>query len=555
MNATSRNHRIVWAVAVSGLLIVAVWLRVQQLHWQVLLDDEWHALHAIFRYGYTEIFSNFGLMDHSIPLTLAYQAMADTIGLNEWRMRLPSLLAGLATVIAGAAWAWRRLGPSTGLVFGWLLAISPILVTYSRVARPYALVILLLMLAFWAAHHWWFDRRHTALWIYAAMAALGTWLHPLFGPVFMSPLLFFALHAAFVRQGPSPGLAGLGRAVGGGVAIAALTAPLIVPPLALNPSAILGKAGIGSLASHTPGELIHLLAGSGLWPVAALFLLFVIGGVWVTLMRQPRYIAFAATVLSVFVVTLLMARPAWISTGYVLARYAAPLLPGLLLAAAIGVVALARLLARGHAAQAGIMGMCVLLLTLGTPLYETMRTPASHGFHTYHISDARAHPRRMNVLIERMPQSTFWESEYEREIAPDDLLALAPWRFEAPLSVLPVLEKRTGRRIIPAFINGYCTDDRHGETPWNRNDIRLRNALHLGRDPSAADVDVRYLVWKKRWHVDAEGERILAAMGLFADPLHLEYPECEARLRQDFGPPVYDDDWLAVYRLAPWIRD
>jgi hypothetical protein len=548
MMIRTEDHSRWWLAALILVYLLAAWLRMQQLSTQVLLDDEWHALHALFRLGYREIALSFGLMDHSIPLALLYQAIADTTGLDEPRMRLPSLLAGLATVAAGSLWAWRRFGPPTGLAFAWLLAISPLLVIYSRAARPYALVVLLALLAFWAAHAWWYRRRNAALWVYAACAAVGTWLHPLFGPTLMSPLLFFALDGAWKNRRPWPAAADLRRLVSGAVLTGLMTAMLVVPPLIADPSAILGKAGVGELPLHTLLALAQLLAGTGSWLALALFLALAFLGAVVLLKHSPRYVAFVAIVLLTFLATLLIARPAWTSTGYVLARYTIVLLPGLLLAVAVGLAAVVRQTRAAGPAAVGITLAGGLLLAWGSPLPETWRVPGSHGFHTYYIAGARPDTRPMNAFIDRMPQSPFWQIHDELLADPEARLALAPWRFEAPLSVLPVLERRTGRRVIPAFITGYCAEVRFGEPPAAETRVRLRNAVHLGRG-EATERKAEYLVWKRRWHVDPEAEQTLAGMGLYADPLRLSYPDCEARFQADFGLPVYEDEWLAVYPL------
>src|SRR5690349_3161925 len=53
-----------WAVAAATGL--AIWLRVHGITVQILLDDEWHALHKLQDATYLEIFNSFGLADHSI---------------------------------------------------------------------------------------------------------------------------------------------------------------------------------------------------------------------------------------------------------------------------------------------------------------------------------------------------------------------------------------------------------------------------------------------------------------------------------------------------------
>src|SRR5271169_5351525 len=86
----------VWSFVLALALVVGVWLRWYQLRTQVLLDDEWHAVHQVLHSDAFGIATSFGFADHSIPLTLYYRFLALHGGLTEWVMRLPMLLAGIA---------------------------------------------------------------------------------------------------------------------------------------------------------------------------------------------------------------------------------------------------------------------------------------------------------------------------------------------------------------------------------------------------------------------------------------------------------------------------
>lgn len=75
------------------------------------------------------------------------------IGLNEAALRLPSLVAGLAVIVAIYALVWRMTASHAGaLLAAWLAAIEPNFLYYSLEARPYAwvqLIGVLQVLAFW----------------------------------------------------------------------------------------------------------------------------------------------------------------------------------------------------------------------------------------------------------------------------------------------------------------------------------------------------------------------------------------------------------------------
>ena len=137
-----------WLTAtVTIALCVGLAVRSFQLDLQILVDDEWHALAKISSSSYLEIARSFGFHDHSIPLALLYKWIADHGGLSESTMfALPYACGVIACVFA--VWAIRRWTAPTALgLFALLLATSPLLVLYTRQARPYAITLMLGLVA------------------------------------------------------------------------------------------------------------------------------------------------------------------------------------------------------------------------------------------------------------------------------------------------------------------------------------------------------------------------------------------------------------------------
>jgi hypothetical protein len=123
-------------VALIGIAAGA-YLRMTQLPIQILLDDEWHAIHQLFHADARGILTSFGLADYSIPLTLYYRFLAFHGGLTEWQMHLPLMLAGIALLVV-APLLLRRDAPAAVLAT-WipLLAISPLHVYLSPSSKGY----------------------------------------------------------------------------------------------------------------------------------------------------------------------------------------------------------------------------------------------------------------------------------------------------------------------------------------------------------------------------------------------------------------------------------
>lgn len=69
--------------------------------------------------------------------------------IDEWTLRLPSVIFGSLAVLMVALIATEVRSPRAGLAAGLLMALSPIDVRFSQEARPYALVSFLILLALW----------------------------------------------------------------------------------------------------------------------------------------------------------------------------------------------------------------------------------------------------------------------------------------------------------------------------------------------------------------------------------------------------------------------
>ncbi len=131
---------LLWALVLAWF--VGAYLRLWQIGQQVVVGDEVHALKSA---GAAEnvgtILREKGLPDVSIPMALWDYLLIHTIGLSEWGLRLPVLLAGMLAVVLLSVFAWRKISPLAGVLVAWLAAISPQFVMFSRFARPYMAIM------------------------------------------------------------------------------------------------------------------------------------------------------------------------------------------------------------------------------------------------------------------------------------------------------------------------------------------------------------------------------------------------------------------------------
>lgn len=497
-----------WLAAV----VVGTALRGFRLLDQVPVDDEWHSLHRLLASSYREIALDFGFVDHCIPLTLYLKLAADTIGLNAWVLRAPSLLAGVALLGVAPAVMRPRLGAPAARRFAWLLAISPLLVLYSRFQRPYAIALLLSFLALHFCERWWSGGRPRHALGFAACGAVSAWFLPPSLPFVAAPLLLLAATARSRLALPLAGFAGLGLL-------------LLGPPLWSHPQALLGKLGGARPDLASLGRAGLFLAGTpSAWLATGMLGLAAIGA-WRARRRAPRWTAIALCASGLLAIGILASAPRYAWLGIVIARYALPLLPVALAFVALAITPdtaprrpLAALL------PAALIGL--LLLSGGVPrtLLDTR-----HWF-----------PGRYVTAMEGTVPRAAQVPDLYRALgaAPPGSLTLveSPWFYSLWNSLLPFYEQVHRQRSLVGFSAGTCSDGHWGELPPGSG-IELRHFAWLDDREALARRGVDYVVF----HADlaAEMERVI-------DPI-----DVRATGQVDVSGCVrafLESDWSLVYR-------
>ncbi|HSM69348.1 MAG TPA: hypothetical protein VK830_06510 [Xanthomonadales bacterium] len=528
-----------WGAAAGVLLLGAV-LRAYRIGQQLILDDEWHALNAVQDHGYRWIFSHLGHADHSIPLTLLYEFLSRTTGLDEWTMRLPLLLAGIALLVL-LPWLLRHwLRPAERLLLMALLAISPLLINYSRIARPYALLALLAAAAIPTAWRWWQRRSPTPnAWAWYACALISGWLNPVTLATTTAPFLWFlpsALRAARrdSRYGP------LLRACGMSVMLASGLVLLLFVPLSVDWASLAVKSGVHAITPETPWVALTLFAGTGsTWLALAMLALAVTG--WVELQRREAGLARVLLLIGAAAAAAVLATgAAWIGHGIVVARYLIGLLPLYLALAAIGTITVAQwLVARAGLAGASpglLAALVVPVLLLAGPLPDLDYRHSQFLHHMAWQFDYRSdrNPIRAALADVRVP-------DFYRDIAaahPDGgaLIVEAPWHLESNWNPLPLYQQAHGQRVQVGFVGGLCAGSLYGELRGDVEGLEFRNFVRLAdllNGPAEAD----YLVFR---HHGLPGAR----------PIAMDTAQCEAALTATLGPPWRSTDTALVFRLG-----
>jgi hypothetical protein len=347
--ASGARKRLGVKIGLLACVVLGAVLRARGLTWQIPMDDEWHGIDFALSHDVWFLFTHFSRAGaNSVPWNLYLRGALDTIGWTEVTIVLPSLIAGVGLLWLFPRWIARRFGSVPALVSAAVLAISPFLVFYSRMARAYSVVLFFECFALLALLDWLREARRRHAVVLVVFGALAVWTHAA-ALASMAGALTAAIvwRALLARREASSSVPSVRQLIIAGIAMLALAGSLWLPALMHPlPSPVHPPA---RFASSTFTGLLQLWIGSANPFFELASVLTVAGGV-VLLARSARgeLIVLAATVCA-GLVAVLLTRPNLAGTGFVLARY---LLPAYLLGSlAVGVAAQA--IARAAASSMG----------------------------------------------------------------------------------------------------------------------------------------------------------------------------------------------------------
>lgn len=530
------------ALVFAGLFALAAGLRLFQVDRQILLDDEWHAIMKLATAGYGAIATSFGVVDHSIPLTLLFKWIADQGRLSEFTMLALPLVAGMASWLLLVAAARKALSPAALAAFAGLLAVSPLMVLYARQARPYAMTLLLTLVAMWAAWKWAGERRaiHGAGYVLASV--LAVWMHVIVAPAVFGVWIYLFLDAVIRDRKDWRAAA---WTVAPGIAALALAAALLAPAVLGDWGGLRVKAGASRVTLESAARSLMMWFGTGSTALAAAMAALALAGTVSCFRRMPRIALYVSTTLLVQAAAVALSGAAWIDQPMVLARYLLVFLPFVLLAAAAGFGACCeRLLpaAGGTVPTVAALALAGAAFALG-PLPGALRFPSAFFSHHAHFADFDEAHNPMLPYLRAGPVPAFY-----RELAslgPGEVtLVEAPWRFESMFNRQPLFQAVHRQHVKIGFVGAVCPPGAYAEHPrFFAN--RFRNFVDLGWQDGKVRASGDYLVVHRALELGNMTEPWQTYGGKGLPPVE----PCLGDFRRRFGEPVFEDGLITVFAL------
>jgi hypothetical protein len=555
-----------WAFLPPILLGLAT--RLYGLSGQILVDDEWHSLNFVLDKSFFEVFTTHGLGANCIPQNVVNWLLLHTVGWSEATLFLPSILASILGLLLFPWLVSRIAGRCEALFFSGLWAIAPCVIFYSRIVRPYAMVIFFGFLALLNLVLWAREGRPRQLLAYALSGFAAIYFHlyaalPLLAP--LGALLLLSLFHPKTRT-EAPWIAWKPLAAAGAL-MAALGVVFLAPAHVQNPW---WRHALGTSRVSFAGlwEFLSMLAGTH-WTVSKLaFAALVVHGLLCWLRREFRTGVLFLSIWAAFFLLLAVATQDGIHAGIQIARYNILLFPLSFLLAAAG---LDDLLSRLPAAVSSRVRLPLGLLLIagllaGSPLWRTLDLP-NHFMHhsafqdSYEPFDGALSRIRALTPLPRMPRERIPAFYYD--IAQDPAV---PGLIEYPMYIgdplnfhyftqhihrkpvaIGVVSTAPFRQV--SFRNELVFQSTPIDYVFNRafaNELAAQMQFaNLVSLDNPAGLAQRHSGWLVVVHRDILWETLR-----IRDPISLVPPfGLEDRLSARLGPPVHSDAQLVVWRI------
>ena len=568
------NRDAAFALSLALAFLVGLFLRLYLLADQVLIDDEWHGFYYIIGKSPTWLLTHFSIPGATcIPLNLYTWALGATIGWSELMLRLPSLICGLLCVVVCPLLARKLIGTRRSVLLAFLLAISPVLIFYSRISRPYSAVALLGFAAILLAARWMQSGGPRPALLFIGAGVLAIYFHLFAVVTVMAPVLAALVFYVWLRWSGSPRDAMAGPSLRQWIMVSAVmgvvSAVLVLPALIHSMQSTFFTIALkGTFSLQSLPQVALLISGTGQPVLAALFWCAFIVGVIEQCRRNPWFGGMLVSLYPLHVLALLFSRPDSAQSAILLVRYCIPLVPVSLLFVACGIQAALEIIAtRANlrpALQTLIAIACVTALVFAGPLPQTDVAPnnfTSHGAYQHRYgrinwersfySDFTPASFTLTTMVRADEVSPFYSQlakesgtrpivEYPMMIGDHFNPLYYYQRFHGrPVLVGYTSDMRLATGLAPGNIYGSTYIDQVISLIDDPSRLKFRNLVSMDDLAAMRGRGVEYVILHKRFEAQLPE---VAPPAPDLDRLQHEY-------QNKLGAPVYEDLHIAVFKL------
>jgi hypothetical protein len=568
------NRNISFASALVLAFLIGLFLRLYLLKDQIFADDEWHGLYYVIGKSPGWLLTHFSIPGATcIPLNFYTWVLGATIGWSELLLRLPSLVCGLLCVLICPLLARKLIGTRRAILLGFLLAISPTLIFYSRISRPYSAVAFFGFAAILIAACWMqngglrngiFFAMAGVLAIYFHLFAVVTVAAPILAAIFFHVWKHFRKMPRAETNAPS-----LRQWIFVAAIMAAIASLLILPALIHSLHGTFFDIALkGTFSLQSLPRVALLVSGTGQPVLAILFWAAFVTGAVGQCRCNPWFGGMLVSLYPLHALALIFSRPDSAQSAILLVRYCIPLVPVSLLFVACGIQSALEMIATRATLRPALQSVsafaCIGALVLAGPLPQCYVVPnnfTSHGVYQHRYG-------RID-----------WQKSFYSDFTPADFTLTTTIRVDEVSPFYGLLAKESGVRPVVEYpmligdhfnplyyyqhfhrrpvIVGYTTDMKlaSGLSPGNiygntyidqvlslmhdSSQIRFRNLVSMDDLPAMHGHGVEYIILHKRFEAQLSE---VASPPPDLDRLWHEY-------QKTLGAPFYEDAHIAVFKL------
>lgn len=551
------------------MAIIGAFLRFYQLGGQIIGDDEWHAINIASRSSYTYILTHFHMEDNCIPLTLMDKLLIDSIGLNELSLHLVQAVVGVLIIIVFPILAERIIGKHISAVFALLLAVLPLLVYYSRFARPYIFVVFLSFPALISFYYWLETKNKWYLTTYILGSILCSYFSPVSIPSLVAPLLFSFYLAVFGRNtgegNPSKLSVSYKEILLVSVILCAGILIWLLPAVS-SLGAITSKAGEGSIQMSTLTNVLKMFSGFGnSWIALCVMISFCMGLIYQYKINR-HFLFFMVTIILVQFLAISLINPYRIELSHVFSRYNISCLPLYLMVVSIGVwsgihTASAKLLRPTQSKKIATLLSVILFVSLylsSSPIrttYASINNFSNHDDFQYGYNSIVYKNNMQEELV-----SGFYRNLGKESVSTS--IIEFPYVIWWSGNYFHLYQQLHRKKVLIGFWEPYYLIPQF----ITAEHVTLRNFINIGAPDSLISSGAKYLVihrdmaWERKniksiyeTGNEIDKKTIDKSPNIFEDrygPLSRKMAnDVIIHLRGVLGEPYFEDEWITVFKI------
>lgn len=559
-------------------IFIGIFLRLYLISDQILLNDEWHGMvYAAMNDSVAFLLAHFNRSASCVPLNIYNHLLLNTIGYDETSLRVPSILGGLLSLVVLPFFIRKIFNSRCTVFFTCLLAISPFLIFYSRVARPYSLYMFLGFLSLWSLFVWSIKGDKKYAFIYVICGILAMYFHilaviPVTVPFACVLLVKIWQVRKKIKIVKSPIIPSIRDITFVGAIMISISTILIAPgfltsifPAPFDSDEIVLKSLLGYLRM--------LCGSSNTLCLFSLYCLFIFG--LITILKRYPLLGYSFILIGIsYFGSFYILKPSCIQASIVISRYTIPLFPFYFIIVAVGFDSLFDKIERNrfwskfgyslslqYVAGAGLL---ILLFTSG-PLLNVYSQP--NNFTNHSAFEEKYEP--IDWRQSYTPEVSGWNASIKMEDVPEFYKKIEseqaytiieyPMSFVDQMNLYYYYQHFHKKKILAGYV---VASDYNvilaTHMSWldnylsiinlfqGKENYKFRNMVDMKDIKALKESSAKYIILHKKLIPDEwimHCNNCAYNMGEIAktvSTLSLHYP-------QFFGNPVFQDDKLIVF--------